>query len=268
MAEALQFLQRYGNIVLFAWALVDQLGLPIPAVPMLVAVGALAGIGKANLAVAIVVAISASVIADVFWYGFGRRRGHGVLAWLCKISLEPDTCVRRTENIFLSRGLQALLIGKFLPGLNTVAAALAGIFGVRVTRFLLYAGVGGLAWAGVWTGFGYLFSDVIEQVANRVTHFGASLLAVLGVALVAYVLVKYTQRQRFLRRLRIARITPEELKQRLDAGEDVVILDLRATLDVEAMPYTIPGAYRVAAEDVEQRHREIPRDREVVLYCT
>jgi hypothetical protein len=124
----------------------------------------------------------------------------------------------------------------------------------------------GLAWAGSWTGLGYLFSDAIQQGVDRATHLGVSALLVLGTALGA--LIKYVQRRRFLRRLRIARITADELKQRLDSGEKVIILDLRAALDVEATPFSISGALRVAAEEIEQRSADVPRDREIVLYCT
>jgi hypothetical protein len=126
----------------------------------------------------------------------------------------------------------------------------------------------GLAWAGSWTGLGYLFSDAIQQGVDRATHLGVSALLVLGTALGAYALIKYVQRRRFLRRLRIARITADELKQRLDSGEKVIILDLRAALDVEATPFSISGALRVAAEEIEQRSADVPRDREIVLYCT
>ncbi len=266
--EPLQLLQGYGDLILFVWVLVDQMGVPIPAVPMLIAAGALAGIGRANLAVAIGVAVGASLIADVFWYCLGRRRGRRALAWLCKLSLEPDSCVRRTEKVFLARGAGALLIAKFLPGLNAVAAALAGVFGFRAARFLLYAGAGGLTWAGSWAGLGYLFGDMIGHVLHEVTHLGASSLAVVGAVPTAYVLVKYARRRRFLRRLRIDRITADELKRKLDAGEEVVILDLRTALDAEAVPYAIPRALRVAAEDIERRPGELPRDREIVLYCT
>jgi membrane protein DedA with SNARE-associated domain len=268
VTSTLEFFQRHGHIILFVWVFVDQLGVPIPAVPLLIGVGTLAGAGKISLATAVGVAIAASLLADVAWFSVGRRRGHHVLTWLCRITLEPDSCVRRTETMFVARGLQALLVAKFLPGLNAVAAALAGIVGVHAGRFVAYAGAGGLLWAGGWMGLGYVFSDAIEELVASSAHLGISAATLLASALGGYVLFKYVQRRRFLRALRIARITPDELKQRLDGGEDVVILDLRTTLDVETMAYTIPGALRVAAEDLERRSGELPRDREIVLFCT
>jgi hypothetical protein len=191
-----------------------------------------------------------------------------VLARLCALSLEPDSCVRRTENIFVTRGVPGLLVAKFLPGLNAVAAALAGISGVRPLRFLGYSATGGLAWAGGWISVGYVFSDAIQHVLDRAASVGVSIVTIITVAIVTYVIAKYVQRRRFLRHLRIARITPGELKQRLDAGEDVVVVDLRAMVDAAAMPYAIPGALRLAAEELEDRHAALPRDREIVLYCT
>jgi membrane protein DedA with SNARE-associated domain len=268
MTSVLEFLQRHSGLVLFVWVFVDQLGVPIPAVPLLIGLGALAGAGKASLAATLAVAIVASLLADVAWFSVGRRRGHRVLAWICRMTLEPDSCVRRTETMFLARGPEGMLIAKFLPGLNALAAALAGIVGVHAGRFVGYAAAAGLLWAGVWTGLGYLFSGAIERLVDAAEQLGVSVLALLAAALAVYVLVKYLGRRRFLRALRIARITPDELKQRLDAGENVVILDLRTALDVETRPYMIHGALRVSAEDLEQRHGELPRDREIVLYCT
>jgi membrane protein DedA with SNARE-associated domain/rhodanese-related sulfurtransferase len=269
VTEALDFLQRHAQVLLFIWIFVDQLGVPIPAVPLLLAAGALAGAGKGSIVTTVGIALVASLLADVVWFSLGRRRGHHVLAWLCRITLEPDSCVRRTEDMFVARGLQALLVTKFLPGLNAVAAALAGVVGVHAWRFLTYALVAGLLWAGSWTGVGYFFSAAIRQLVSDATHVGGiPLVALIAAVLAAYIVFKYATRRRFLRSLRIARITPEELQARLGAGEPVVILDLRSALDLQVMPYTIPGALQVAPADLARRSGELPRDRDIVLYCT
>jgi membrane protein DedA with SNARE-associated domain len=268
VTEALEFLQRHALLLLFLWIFVDQFGVPIPAVPLLVGAGALAGAGQASLAAILAVAVLASLLADLAWFFVGRRRGHPVLRSLCRITLEPDSCVRRTETMFVARGLQALLVAKFLPGLNAVAAALAGIVGVHAGRFVAYAAVGGLLWAGSWTGLGYFFSAAIQKLVGEAARVGVPMVTLLVGALAGSVVIKYVQRRRFLRALRVARIAPDDLKRRLDAGEDVLILDLRAALDLQTMAYTIPGAVQVADEDLERRHGELPRDREIVLYCT
>jgi membrane protein DedA with SNARE-associated domain len=266
--ELIQFLIQHGYTVLFIGVLAEQLGAPVPAVPLLLAAGALAGLGQLNLASALALAVIASLLSDTLWYQLGRRRGSQVLNWLCRISLEPDSCVRRTENLFARHGARSLLIAKFVPGLSTVAPPLAGIFGMRLTRFLLFDGLGAILWTGVFAGLGYLFSDQFEQVLGYTERFGAGLGGLLGGGLAAYIAWKFFHRQRFLRRLRIARISPEELKRKLDAGEEVLIVDLRHSLDFEAEPRFIPSAMRVAPEELDERHQELPRDRDIILYCT
>ena len=267
MTEAVDFVQRHAHVLLFVWIFIDQIGVPIPAVPLLLAAGALAGAGKASLVTTVGLAVMASLLADLVWFSLGRRRGHHVLTWLCRITLEPDSCIRRTEEMFVARGLQAFLVTKFLPGLNAVAAALAGVVGVRAGRFLTYATAAGLLWAGSWTGVGYFFSAAMLQLVSDAAHVGVPLVALIAVVLAAYVVFKYAKRRRFLRSLRIARITPEELQARLVAGEHPIILDLRSALDLQMMPYTIPGALQVAPEDLARRSGELPRGREIVVYC-
>ncbi|MFQ5913692.1 MAG: VTT domain-containing protein [Nitrospinota bacterium] len=268
MQESIQFLIGYGYAVLFVWVLAEQIGLPIPSVPLLLAAGALAGAQQFNLILAISLAVAASLLSDIIWYEIGRLRGGRVLRLLCRVSLEPDSCVRRTENAFARYGVHPLVVAKFVPGLNTAAPPLAGIIGMRRSRFLLFDGLGALLWVGAFVGLGYVFSDQLERMLASVPRLGKWLGTVLGAGLAAYIGWKYLARRRFLRRLRITRITPEELKERLDAGERVIIVDLRHSVDFAAEPQRIPGAISLPIEELEGRHREIPRDQEIVLYCT
>jgi len=268
MNETLQFLLKHGYLVLFAWVFAEQIGLPLPSVPLLLAAGALAGAGRLKVTAVVGLPVVAAMISDVLWYELGRRRGVQVLQFLCRISLEPDSCVRRTESTFERQGAGSLVLAKFIPGLSTAAPPLAGIFGMRLDRFLLFDALGTLLWVGVFVGLGFACSNQLERVADRALTFGSWLLAILVGALAAYIGWKFVRRQRFLHGLRIARITPEELKQKLDAGEDVVIVDLRHSLDFEAEPITIPGAHRLDTAELEEGSDVIPRDREVVLYCT
>jgi membrane protein DedA with SNARE-associated domain len=264
----IQFLIQHGYVLLFAWVLIEQLGLPVPAVPLLIAAGALAGSGKISLSLAVAVAVSAVTLADIFWYYLGRYRGGRVLKLLCRISLEPDSCVRRTEDVFARHGAHSLLIAKFVPGLNTAAPALAGIFRMPVLRFVAFDGLGGVFWVLAFVNLGYAFSDQIEWIGAYFLRWGSWFVIFLLGSLTTYVLWKYIQRQRFLYRLRIARITPRELLEKLNAGENLMIVDLRQPPDLETVPYAIPGALQMAMEELEKRHQEIPRDRDVVLYCS
>jgi len=265
LEQAADFLIRHGYAVLFGWVLLEQMGLPIPAAPLLIAAGALARAGKMNLTFALALALIAVILADLFWYSLGRYRGGRILKLLCRISLEPDSCVRRTENLFVRHGVHSLLVAKFVPGLNTAAPSLAGIFRMPVRRFMIFDFLGALLWVVSVTSLGLIFSDQLKQIALR---WSGWLVAVLAGSLAAYVLGKFIQRRRFIRRLRIARITPKELMDKLRAGETISIVDLRQPMDIEAFPQMIPGSLRIAMEEIEERHAEIPRDRDVVLYCS
>jgi membrane protein DedA with SNARE-associated domain len=266
--STLQFLIQHSYAVLFVWVLLEQGGVPIPAVPLLLAAGALAAAGGMNLALILGSAVTASLVSDVGWYGLGRRRGTGILNWLCRISFEPDSCVRKTEHLFSRRGAASLLVAKFVPGLNTIAAPMAGTIRMPLARFVLFDGLGALLWIGVFVALGDLFAEHLKGLAALLATLGAWLFAILVGGLAAYLGGKFLSRQRFLRRLRIARITPEELQQKLAAGEEVVIADLRHPLEVNADPVAIPGAVRWDAGDLAQGPLELPPDREVILYCT
>src|SRR5262245_37776821 len=266
-AEGLPLFEQYGVAILPALVIAEQIGLPLPAVPALLAVGALAAHGRIGIPTVVGAILIASLAVDFTWYELGRRRGAGILGRLCRLTLEPDTCVRRAEGVFARQGVRGMLVAKFVPGLTTVMPPLAGVFGVARWRFALYDIAGVLIWAGTWLGLGYAFSDAIVLVTARVTGFGR----VLGVAFVAllagYVLVKYVRRRMFIRRLRIARISPETLKQRLDKGEEVTIVDLRTALDVAAEPYAIPGSRWLPVEAIDEHEAEFLRVRDLVLYC-
>ncbi len=268
MHRTLDFLLHHGYLVVPGWVFAEQVGLPLPSMPLLLAAGALAGTGHMNFFAALSYAIVAAVAADSIWYQLGRRKGISILQLLCKISLEPDSCVRRTEGLFSRQGARSLLLAKFVPGLSTVAPPLAGIFHMRPRRFLLFDALGSLLWAGAFLGIGYVFSNEIERVAEHLAALGGWLVVLLIGVIAAYIGYKIGARRRFLRELRIARITVDELKQKIDAGEDLVIVDLRHSMDFEADPETIPGAFRMDAKELEEKNDRLPREREVVLYCT
>ncbi len=268
MENAVWYLEAYGELLLAAVVFLEQIGLPLPSMFFLVAAGALIGTGHLNGAWVVALAVLASVIADVIWYELGRRLGGRVLGWLCRISIEPDSCVRLTERIYQRHGVRALLLSKFVPGLSTVAPPLAGVFRLGRPRFLLFDALGALIWVGVSVGLGAVFSDQLEQVAAYASQWGITLGVGFLSLIVLYVAYKCVHRQLVLRRLRMGRITVDELKALLDEGHDPLIVDLRHPLDVGAAPYGIPGALWMPPEDFLDRHEELPRDREVVLYCS
>src|ERR1039457_6748961 len=236
MSEATQFLVEHGAPILFVAVFLEQMGLPLPVVPLLLAAGALSATGQFHPLFGLGIAVPARLIADTIWFYLGRYRGHRVLGLLCRISLEPDSCVRRTQNVFTRYGLRGVVVAKFVPGLSTVAPPLAGMSGVRLGRFRLADALASFLYGGSFLFLGYLFSNPIQQLTAAAASMGGSVLGV-AIGLVAlYIGFKFWQRQRILRKLRTARITVAELRQRQEAGEDVVIIDLRPGAELDLDP--------------------------------
>jgi membrane protein DedA with SNARE-associated domain len=266
VSHILAFVERHGYALLFFWVLLEQSAIPLPSVPLLLAAGALIRTGRLNALLASACCAIAALIADNIWFQLGRRRGRRVLRLLCRVSLEPDSCVRQTENAFLKYGMSSLLVSKFIPGLNAVAAPLAGNSRSPYWRFLLFDSAGALIWSGAYLALGYLFSEQLETMVAYASRMGSNLLLLVVALFVLWIGWKFMQRRRFLRQLDVARITPEELRDRLNSGEDLFIVDLRNGLSED--PTLIPGATRMSPEDLAARREEIPLDREIILFCS
>ena len=265
MTQTLEFLVQHGYLVLFFWLLAEQAALPLPSIPLLLACGALARAGKMDWRLVLLYGLTACLIADNVWFQLGKRRGTKILRFICRIALEPDSCVRQTENAFLKYGMRSLLAAKFVPGLNAVAAPLAGRSGSGLGRFLVFDSLGILVWLASYTCVGYLFSDQLETVAGYAMSMGSGLITLVAGLLAVWITWKYVQRQRFLKSLAVARITAEDLRDKLQAGEDVLIVDVRAIAQDD--PRAIPGAVFISVEEMATRHSEIPRDRDLILVC-
>ncbi len=268
MALPTQDLLMYGYLLLFAWVLIEQLGIPLPATPILLAAGALTVDHRLSFTGTLVIAVLAALVADTAWFYVGRHYGHSVLRFLCRVSLEPTICVRRTQDSFGRRRAATLVVAKFIPGVATLAPPVAGENGMGIGTFLLYDTIGAVLWVGALLLGGRLFGDALQRdpsVLGWVSRFSGALLilAVLGL-----VVIRLVRRRSFLKELSQARMEPEELKRQLDAGEPVFIVDLRHPLELLPDPFTLPGALHLSPDGLAARAGEIPRDRDVILYCT
>ena len=228
--ETLRALDQYAFVILPALLVAEQFGIPLPAVPALLGFGALAAQGRGNIPLMLSTMAAVALIVDFAWYELGRRRGAQVLRVLGRLSLEPDLCVQRAEEVFGRYGARGMLVAKFVPGLTMILPPLAGLFAVGRVRFAVYEIVGVLLWAGTWIGVGYAFSDAVAVIAARIAKLGLWLVVVAAL-FGAYIVGKYLHRRLYLRRLRMATISREVLKGRLDAREDVTIVDLRTPLE-------------------------------------
>src|ERR1051325_8276619 len=215
-----QFLANYGLPLVFGAVFVEQIGIPLPAIPWLLAVGALSATGRSSAVLAIALTLIACLVADAIWFYLGRYRGNRVLGFLCRISLEPDSCVRRTENMFTRYGLRSLGGAKFLPGfVSTVAPPLAGMSKMSIARFLFFDGLGSVLYGVCFVLLGYGFANQIEQITDALASIGGKAMAMLAILAGAYLGTKYWQRPRLLRELRMARITVSGLRPKEQAGE-------------------------------------------------
>ncbi|UVT18216.1 MAG: VTT domain-containing protein (plasmid) [Nitrospira sp.] len=265
--NTLQFLVDYGAWVLFAVVFLEQAGLPLPALPLLVTAGALVGADKMNVGVAVLAPLVAAVLPDLCWYYLGRVKGGRVLGLLCKISLEPDSCVRSSEDMFRRHGKSTLLIAKFVPGLSTIAPPLAGITGMTLPVFLFYDTGGALLLILLSEGVGALFSNQLESVMAVFDQVGGWILVIALIGVATFVAYKFYRRQQVLREHQMAKISVDELKNMMDGGHQVVIVDVRNPLSRETDPEAIPGAIHLLFEEIEHRQDELPKNQEIVLYC-
>jgi membrane protein DedA with SNARE-associated domain len=261
-------LLNHGYTLLFVYVLIVGLGVPIPVDPMFLLMGAQTGDHRYSFFLSMLVVLAPSLLGDLLWYQIGKYRGRSVLSLLCKLSLEPDTCVRKTEGLFSSRGSNALLFAKFVPGMTLVSVTLAGISRMPVWRFLLADAAGCTLWAGAYLGLGWLFHKQVDKIIVLLGLYGRRAGAIIAVLLTIYLAYKYFQRWRFRRNLRINRITAEEVHDLMVAGNAPTIVDLRHSSEVERVGIKIPSALVLRPEDLRSRSHEIPPEQEIILYCT
>lgn len=267
MPQLVELLQVYGVLIVFGIVLVEQFGLPIPAFPILVVAGALSVDGDLSWQLCLAAAVAACLICDMFWFRAGRFYGKRVLRLLCKISLSPDSCVNQTEDRFRRFGVKSLLVSKFVPGFNTIAAPLSGAIGTRARPFLGYAVTGSALWSGTGILLGILFHDGVEDLLGWLETAGGTALIVLATLLALFVAIKYVERRRHRARGAVPRIEIAELMALIDAGHDPVIVDARS-LTAQELETAIPGAVMFRSCAPEQLMASIDKDRHVVVYCS
>lgn len=261
-------LEQYGLAIVFGIVFLDQLGIPIPAIPVLVVAGTLAAAGSLSAPALFIVAVLACIIADCIWFMIGRTYGMRVLKILCRISLEPDSCVSQTQSRFQRWGVNSLIIAKFIPGLAVVAPPLAGALRMTWLRFISLSAIGAALWVAAGLGAGVAFKEQVERLFGRLTHYGGLAAAGFAALFLGYIVYKWLDRRRFLAALRMSRISVEDLYSLLEAGHEPVILDVRTHVARGLEPRWIPTAIHAPLDEIAARLDELPRDREVIVYCT
>lgn len=266
--DIMVLLADWGLILVFINVLLEQIGLPLPAMPTLVVCGALAAGDQLSPGLVLLAATLACLLSDSVWFWAGRHFGTRVMRLLCRISLSPDSCVRTSSGRFQQRGGQVLLVAKFVPGLSTVAPPLAGASGLRWPAFLWLDAVGSMLWAGLSVALGIIFASQIEQLIVMMREIGSIAALVVGGLLAAYIIFKWWQRARLLRALRMARIDSDELERMLKSPQPPVIVDIRTPHARKIDNRVIPGARVTELDRLQEALSDLPPDTHVVVYCT
>jgi len=266
MDELTASLVEHGVPLVGLNVFLQQLGLPIPAVPTMIVAGAMSAAARLSGLGVFAIAVAASVIADILWYWAGRRYGYRVLKLLCRVSLSPDTCVRQTEGIFERYGFFSVVVSKFVPGFSTVAPPIAGALDMRFGAFVAAAFASAALWVGAAMGAGYLFSSQVEWLLAWMRENAALAATLVGVLLAVYVFYKAWQRWRLARFVAASRITVDELASALDHDDPPHVIDVGSKLAHGHRPH-IPGAMMLDLDEIDARADEFPDDRDIVLYC-
>ena len=259
---------RLGYLLLLSAVAAEQLGVPVPAAPLLLAMGALAGYGYYSLTAALAWSSLAALAADLVWFQLGRLQGESILGVLCRISLEPDSCVRLTHHAFDRYGPASLLFCKFVPGLSTVAPPMAGSSGMSLGRFVLLDFTGSGLWAGAFLAAGWLFRRETERALEILSQLGIGFFVVLVAPPVLWLVWKYAQRRAWFRRVKVQRISPEELRSMLAWDEPPSVIDLRPGRTVKRSGLKITGAYVLEVEELNVHLRKLPAGSHLVFYCS
>lgn len=267
MSQLSLLIQNHGVLLVFGTVLLEQFGLPIPAFPVLVVAGAMAMDGGASWQLCLLAVLLACLICDYFWFRAGRYYGKRVLRLLCRISLSPDSCVNQTEDRFRRYGPKSLLVSKFIPGFNAIAAPMSGALGTRTRPFLGFASTGALLWGGTGIAVGALFHDSVDQVLASLETMGSAALMVLGFLLALFVAYKYVERRRHRASMAVPRIDMTELMALIEGGHDPLIVDARSST-AHALEAAIPGALLYKDCEPGQLMAGLDRNRHIVVYCS
>jgi membrane protein DedA with SNARE-associated domain/rhodanese-related sulfurtransferase len=267
MPNLIELLQLYGVLIVFAIVLVEQIGMPIPAFPILIVAGALSAGGEISWGVCLAVSIVACLISDVIWFNAGRHYGKRILRLLCKISLSPDYCVSQTEDRFNRFGPKSLMVAKFVPGFNIIASPMSGALGVSTPRFLAFSMTGSLLWSGTGIAIGALFHKSVDKVLVMLENMGSTALMVLLTLLGLFILYKYVERRRFRQGMQIERIGMSELVQLIRGGQQPIIVDARS-ITAQQLEQAVPGALIYNASPRDSFVALLDKERHIIVYCS
>jgi membrane protein DedA with SNARE-associated domain len=270
MNDLLSLISHHGYLFLAVLCFAEAVGFPLPAALAILTAGAVAAYGGLHFYLVFGIALVALVAGDVLLYFMGRISGWALLGFLCRLSANPETCILRSAEYFYRRGKQTLLFAKFIPGINTMSPPLAGSMKMRLGDFLQFDALGAVLYVGAYSMAGYLFSDALRAITRglRSASFAAEI--ILGIGLAAYVAYRIWVYRKYRLLDVIPRVQVEELARRVasDAAERLLIADVRSHGYYDADSERIAGSIRIEPNNLIEEVKNLPKDREIYLYCT
>ena len=259
MTDLLSMISRHGYVFLAVVCFAEAIGLPLPAALAILTAGAVAAYGHLHLYLVFGIALLTMIAGDVILYFMGRVSGWALLGFLCRLSANPETFILRSAEYFYRRGKQTLLFAKFIPGINTMSPPLAGSMKMRLGDFLQYDAVGAALYVGAYAFAGYLFSDALRAAE-----------VVFGIGLAGYVVYRIWVYRKYRLLDVIPRVPADELARRLasDAAHNMLIADVRSHGYYDADSERIAGSVRIEPNNLVEEIKNLPKDREIYLYCT
>jgi membrane protein DedA with SNARE-associated domain/rhodanese-related sulfurtransferase len=266
--DLLDLVTRWGVPLVMVAVLLEQGGLPLPAAPLMVVAGALAGANLMRPEHILGAALFACLVADHFWFSIGRLAGRRVLGTICKLSLSPDTCVRQTDDLVARHGTSLLVVAKFIPGVSAVAIPTVAAMGIRWRKFVLFDAIGAILWSGTYIGAGMIFSREVTRLLDSMSVAGGYALMIVGILVILYVSIKVLHRMSLKRLHRLVRISPSELAELLELDPRAVIIDARSEVARAEDPRVLPRSVMMGSRSIAQVIPGHARHDTIVTFCT
>jgi membrane protein DedA with SNARE-associated domain len=270
MNDLLMMMGRHGYALTFGILLAESLGFPFPASIALVAGGAAIASHTLSGPGLLLTAMIALIVGDTWQFWLGRYTGWGLLAFLCRVSMNPETCILRSAESFYKRGKVTLVIAKFVPGINTMAAPLAGSMKMPFDLFLRLNVAGSLLYAVTYLFVGYLCRDFLAATLKSFYAAGRAMEILVILAVLVYAAYRVLQFLKYRKYAVVPRVQVEEIAARLAAGEAdrIQIVDVRSHGYYDRGAERIYGSIRIEPNNLEEEIKNLPKDKDIYLYCT
>lgn len=261
---------RHGYALTFGLLLAEAIGLPFPAAIALVAAGAAVAAHALWGPYVLIVAVAALLLGDTVQFWLGRYMGWALLGFLCRVSINPETCILRSAESFYKRGKATLVVAKFIPGVNTMAAPLAGSMKMRFSQFLRLDCAGALTYSVTYLAVGFLSRDFLKAILRGFHAAGRAMETVIIAALAVYAIYRIVQYRKHKMYRVVPRVQVQELAARLASSDAsrVLIVDVRSHGYYDSGAARIKNSIRIEPNNLDEEIKNLPKDKDIYLYCT